>query len=178
MEKIYQVITIIGPDRRGIVARITEIMLNFHANIEESRMARLGGEFALIMLVTLPANQQAALQEGLLALNADGLSVNSKTTDLSRLKTFEGFVPYEISLVGADHEGIVHWVAEFLAEQRVQVEMMDTHITKAPVSGTPLFSMQALVQAPPELSLPSLRQALFELGDKLGVDIEAHLPLD
>jgi len=178
MDRIYLVITIIGPDRRGIVAKITEIALKYRANIEESRMARLGGDFAVIMLVTVPTDREADLLSGLELLEAQGLSVTSKTTSLARLKVFEGFVPYEISLVGADHEGIVHRVAEFLAEQRVQVETMDTHTTQAPVSGTPLFAMQAMIQAPPELSLSRLRQALMELGDALGVDIDVRLPID
>ena len=54
---------------------------------------------------------------------------------------------------------------------------METHVTKAPVTGTPLFSMQAEVQAPPEISLPQLRDKLEELGDQLGVDISVKLPI-
>jgi threonine dehydratase len=45
MAKEYLVVTTVGPDKRGIVEKITEVMLNQQANIEESRMARLGGEF-------------------------------------------------------------------------------------------------------------------------------------
>ena len=178
MERVFLVITIIGPDRRGIVAKITEICLKYRANIEESRMARLGGEFAVIMLVSVPDTQQKSLVDGLQLLEAQGLSVASKATSLARLQVFAGFVPYEITLIGADHEGIVHRVAEFLAEQRVQVETMDTHISKAPVSGTPLFSMEATVQAPPELGLAKLRHKLAELADDLGVDIDVSLPID
>jgi glycine cleavage system regulatory protein len=54
---------------------------------------------------------------------------------------------------------------------------MDTHVTQAPNTGTPLFSMHATVQAPPDLSLSQLRQNLIEVGDDLGVVIEVKLPV-
>jgi len=178
MVKEFLVVTIIGPDRRGLVAKITEEIVAQNANIEESHMARLGGEFAVIMLLSIANHNKVTLLAGLEKLNGDQVKVFIKETDLSRLKVFEGFVPYEISVIGADHEGIVHRVAEYLAEQRIQVDEMETHVNKAPVSGAPLFSMHAEVHAPPEISLPKLRDKLEELGDQLGVDIEVKLPVD
>jgi glycine cleavage system transcriptional repressor len=178
MPKDFLVVTVVGPDRRGLVAEITEDVVTNHANIEESRMARLGGEFAIIMLISLTDGQRASLLDELKTLEAQGLTVITKPTDLSRLKIFEGFVPYEISVIGADHEGIVHKIAEYLAEERIQVETMDTRVTRAPMSGTPLFSMLANVQAPPEVTLKGLREKLSELGDSLCVDVEVKLPLD
>jgi len=55
---------------------------------------------------------------------------------------------------------------------------METHVTRAPVTGTPLFSMMAEVKAPPGISLPQLRDKLEELGDQLGVDIGVKLSAD
>ena len=55
---------------------------------------------------------------------------------------------------------------------------METEVTRAPVTGTPLFSMAAEVKAPPEVSLPQLRDQLEELGDQLNVDIEVKLSTD
>jgi glycine cleavage system transcriptional repressor len=79
--------------------------------------------------------------------------------------------------VGADHEGIVHSVARYLASLQIQVETMDTHLTPAPITGTPIFSMHALVEAPPNVTLPILRRKLAEVADELGVDIEVKLPV-
>ena len=81
-------------------------------------------------------------------------------------------------MIGADHEGIVHQVAEYLAKLRIQVDEMETHVTKAPVTGTPLFAMDASVQAPPEINLPQLKDKLEVLGDQLGVDIRLQLAID
>lgn len=177
MAKEYIVVTTVGPDRRGVVNKITEVIVGHHANIEESRMARLGGEFAVIMLLSLPGEKEEELLTGLDSLKALGLTVITRRTNLSRLEKFQGFVPYEISVIGADHEGIVHRVAHYLAAENVQVETMDTRVSRAPITGTPIFSMQASIDAPPELTLPKLRHKLTELADELGVDIEVRLPV-
>ena len=177
MAKEYLVVTVVGPDRRGIVEKVTAVALAHHANIEESRMARLGGEFAVIMLISLPGDKEESLLNGLDSLKEYELTVITRPTNLSRLERFQGYVPYEISVFGADHEGIVHHVARYLTSEKMNIETMDTRVTKAPVTGTPLFSMQAAVQAPPDLTLSQLRQKLAEVGDELGVDIEVKLPV-
>ena len=178
MKRIYLVLTIIGPDKRGIVANITETILDHHASIEESRMTRLGGEFAIIMLISIPADQKETCCDALKKFEEQGLSVSSRETNLSRPEKFQGYVPYEVSVWGADHSGIVHAVAEYLTDENIQVEDIETHVTKAPLTGTPLFSMNAIVQAPPELGLPELREKLEDVGDELGVDIDVKLRMD
>ncbi len=177
MAKEYLVVTTVGPDKRGIVEKITEVIVGHHANIEESRMARLGGEFAVIMLLSLPGEKEEQFITGLDSLTQLGLTVFTRPTNFSRLQKFQGFVPYEISVVGAVHEGIVHSVAHYLATEKIQVETMDTHVSRAPTTGTPIFSMHASIEAPPELTLPKLRQKLTEVGDELGVDIEVTVPV-
>jgi len=106
MAKEYFVVTIIGPDRRGLVANITEKIVAQNANIEESYMTRLGGEFAVLMLLSLSNGERQTLLEGLEKLNADQVQVFVKETDLARLSVFEGFVPYKISVVGASRGAI------------------------------------------------------------------------
>lgn len=46
------VVTASGPDRPGIVARLSKRVLDCGGNVEESRMARLAGEFSILMLIT------------------------------------------------------------------------------------------------------------------------------
>jgi len=177
MAKVYLVVTAVGHDRRGTVEMITDVVVNHSANIEESRMARLGGEFAVLMMLSLTEENVDLLTQNLNDLNDKGLMVISRRTDLSRIDKFQGFVPYEISVIGADHEGIVNSVARYLASEQINVEEMDTRVTNAPNTGTPLFSMTAKVQAPPELSLSQLRSKLADVGDELDVDIEITVPL-
>ena len=55
------VFTLTGPDRIGLVEHVTRLMLGLDGNVETSRAVRLGGEFAILMLVTLPAENVGAL---------------------------------------------------------------------------------------------------------------------
>ena len=71
---------------------------------------------------------------------------------------------------GADHEGIVHEVARYLSERGINIESMETGVTPAPLSGTPLFTMTALVAVPPDLG-QEWQAALQQAGDQLNVEI-------
>jgi len=177
MPKVYQVVTAIGRDRRGTVEKITDVVVEHHANIEESKMARLGGEFAVIMLLSMSDKDQDKIIAGFDSLQTHGLTITCRATDFSRLQKFTGYVPYEISVVGADHEGIVNQIARYLASEQINIEEMDTTVTRAPNTGTPLFAMSARVQAPPQLNLGQLRNKLEELGEELDVDIDVKVPL-
>ncbi len=75
MDKEYFVVTIVGPDQRGLVARITDEIVAHDANIEESRMSRLGGEFAALMLLSLSNGKSQSLLSGLERLNSDHVKV-------------------------------------------------------------------------------------------------------
>ena len=68
-------------------------------------------------------------------------------------------------------------MASYLASEQINIEEIDTTVTNAPNSGTPLFSMSARVQAPPELSLGKLRKKIAKVGDELDVDIEVRVPV-
>ena len=66
------ILTLTGPDRIGIVDRVTGLVLERGGNVEGSRMARLGGEFAILMLVAMPEGRFESLEADLGALAAEG----------------------------------------------------------------------------------------------------------
>ena len=178
MSKTHFVVTIVGTDKRGLVAEVTKTIANGRANIIESRMMRLGGEFAMMMLLALQTEQREECSQTIESFKEKGLDVFIRETDLTRLEKFKGFVPYEVSVWGADHEGIIHAVSEYLTSVHIQLEDVETEVTNAPVTGTPLFSMVAEVAAPPTLTLHGLRDKLDDLSDELGVDISVKLLMD
>jgi len=177
MAQDFVMLTAVGRDRPGVVELITDSAVENHANIEESRMSRLGGEFAVIMLLAVAPERREALLSGLQALTGKGLTVVARSTDPSRVDALTGHVPYHLSVIGADHEGIVNRVARYLASESINVETMDTHVTHAPNTGTPLFAMRAVIQVPPHLSLAQLRRKLSDVSTELDVDVEIKLPV-
>jgi glycine cleavage system transcriptional repressor len=168
----HLVLTLTGPDRIGLVEDITKRILKFDGNVENSRMARLGGEFAMLMLVSVHERVFDDLRDEVRGLRDSGFKVTTRETKRGYSAKYAGWLPYEVQVNGADHEGIIHTVTRHLAERGINVETMDTEMTRAPMSGTPLFTMNAVVVVPPELSLTELRDDLEEIGDKLNVDTE------
>ena len=59
------VFTLTGTDRVGIVDEVTQMLLDCGGNIETSRMARLGGEFAILVLVSLPSERLVTLEKAI-----------------------------------------------------------------------------------------------------------------
>ena len=59
------VFTLTGSDRVGIVEEVTGVLLGLGGNVETSRMARLGGEFAMLVLLTLAAEKLGELDGAL-----------------------------------------------------------------------------------------------------------------
>ena len=169
--KGFAILTAIGTDRVGIVDDLTKVLLNHGGNVETSRMARLGGEFAVLMLVSMPAKQFVDLEKDLEHLAAQGYKVTTGRTEQTPDAMHPGWLPYQIKVQGADHEGIIHEVAHYLSQQHITIESMDTGTTRAPISGAPLFTMTALVLVPPTLPGNTWQADLEDIGHHLNVDI-------
>jgi glycine cleavage system transcriptional repressor len=166
------VLTLTGTDQIGLVEKVTRKILDYGGNVESSRMARLGGEFAMLMLVSIPEPHVDDLNQCILCLQDDGFTVTTCQTETCDRVQASGWLPYQIEVNGADHEGIIHAITRRLAVLGVNVESMDTNMVKAPLSGTPLFMMEATVLAPPELTYRLLQDDLEAVGDELNVDVE------
>ena len=165
------VLTLTGSDRIGLVEQVTKLVLECDGNVESSRMARLGGEFAMLMLISIPDQKLVKLSGVIEILLGQGFTVTSCQTEVSDPNQFSGWLPFQVEVHGADHEGIIHNIAQYLAAHQVNIETMDTNMVKAPMSGTPLFLMNAIVLVPPDLSFHAIQDELEMVGDNLNVDI-------
>jgi glycine cleavage system transcriptional repressor len=166
------VMTLTGHDRVGIVDEITSIVLNQDGNVEASRMARLESEFAMLMLISVAHTKYETLFKGLDHLKEEGYNITVVTVDRNDPKKYSGWIPYQLQVSGADHEGIIHTIAHHLAEKGINIESMDTSMMAAPVSGTTLFMMTALIYAPPDQPYHKWKQDLWEISENLNIDTE------
>ena len=172
--KVHLITTIVCPDRPGIVERLTDVAHAHGANWEQSRMARLGGDFAGIVAVSVSGERADALEAALRALDDASTTVTVRRTEAPAMHGLAAHVPYALTLTGADHVGIVHQVARALAAAGVNVEELETEVVPAPVTGAPLFRMDAVLLAPPTMTLSKLRARLGALADELGVDMDVE----
>ncbi len=167
------ILTLTGPDRIGIVHEVTGLLLDRGGNVETSRMARLGGEFAILMLVSIPEGRFDGLDEGLEGLTARGYKVTTTPAERTYAQSHPGWRLYRIEVRGADHEGIVHEVAHFLSRLGINIESVDSETAPAPTSGVPLFAMTARVEVPPDLTAGAWEAGLEEIAGRMNVEIRA-----
>jgi glycine cleavage system regulatory protein len=170
--KNYLIMSITCPDRPGLVERITEVIVAHSANWEESRMTRLEGDFAGIVKIGVARENLERLAESLRALGNEDMTVTVKVAHRAPQVDINKTQFCHLRVVGADHEGIVHEVARYLAKAGINVEAMETGMVPAPMSAAPLFQMEAQIRIPPGIQLEELSANLERIGDELGVDVD------
>jgi glycine cleavage system transcriptional repressor len=165
------VLTLTGTDRIGIVEEVTGLLLGLGGNVETSRMARLGGEFAIILLVSFPGDGIEGLDTLEKKLAGMGFKVTTCRTGKTYADEHAGWLSHKIEVHGADHEGIIHEIAAALSRQGISIESVETVTSQAPVTGMALFAMTAHVVSPPGLRGKDWEKALIAAGRNLNVDV-------
>ena len=162
-------LTLIGRDRPGLVRSLSERIAACGGNWLESRMARLAGQFAGILLVDVPEAEVDHLVADLDALAAEGLRAT-----VERGIGEEPAAPHHallLELVGHDHPGIVRNIAQALAGRKVNIEELTTRVVSGSFSGERLFEAEARLRVPADVSAEELRDTLERLANELMVDI-------
>jgi len=112
IEQGWLILTVVGVDQPGIVARLTETLYQAGCNLGEASMARLGGCFTILMMVegTTPQSLEELLQPLSRSL---GLRVHVDRIDSALHRHVEPNV--QVTVYGADRPGIVAQVTAALA---------------------------------------------------------------
>jgi glycine cleavage system transcriptional repressor len=170
------VITAVGPDRPGIASDFTGHVHAAGANLADTRMVNLRGQFALIALVEGDAAVLEDVKKRLTEAGPQiGLAIEfAKATPKDGVGpsgSREG-VPFRLKTYSMDQPGIVHRITSYLREHGINVEELTTRLESAPFMGTPVFTMEILMLVPKKVSVKTLRLALEELGDSLNCDVD------
>jgi glycine cleavage system regulatory protein len=150
------VMTVIGPDRTGLVESVASLVTEHGGNWLESRMCRLGGEFAGIVRVVLPTAQRPALEVALGKLAGLTIVVHGD----GPVQSTAPAVLIALEVVGQDRPGIVREITRALSAQGINVEELATECISAPMSGEALFQARAKISVPVGVALDKLRQTL------------------
>ena len=170
-EKMSQLIVIsaIGTDRTGVVQDISRAILACGGNIEESRMAILGAEFAMLLLVSGNWHTLNRLETSLEKLGGDTqLTFTIRKTDANEPR--EDRMPYAVDVIALDQQGIVYHLADFFSSRDIEIADVATRRYAAAHTGAPMFAVQMAVNIPARLNLAQLREEFLELGDRLNLD--------
>ncbi|MBI2924639.1 MAG: glycine cleavage system protein R [Verrucomicrobia bacterium] len=167
--QVSLVMTVIGPDRPGLVDSVASLVAEQGGNWLESRMSRLGGHFAGIVRVQVPAESEPAVVRALQALAAQGLTVVVHSDQAGAAQ--EPKLLRVLEIVGQDRPGIVRQISHALASFGVNVEELHTEVSSAAMSGETLFKARATVSIPPACNLAELRAKLEQIAEDLIVDV-------
>lgn len=165
------VLTVIGNDRAGLVDALAGPIAAHGGSWERSHLARLAGQFAGIVVVTVPNDGAAALSASLDELSGGGLlDIRLAVVDAAPAADDSALV--QLQLVGQDRPGIVHEISSALASRAVSIEELETSTMSAPMSAELLFEATAILRVPAGLPFAELRAALEEIANELMVDLD------
>ncbi len=169
------VISTIGRDRPGIVNELSEAAFDLGVSIEDSRMAVLGGEFAVLMSVVGDEAALASLNERLTALTTSGdvAYLFRNTADRASVH----YLPYRVRVVAMDHPGIVHGIAGFFSSRNINIRELETETERAAHTGTPIFNLQMTIEVPHGTKVAQLRHEFEAFCEERDLDGVLDVPL-
>jgi glycine cleavage system transcriptional repressor len=162
------IISAVGKNVSGIVARVSKAIYESECNFEDSRMTLLGNHFALMILAT--AKDEKAYQELSEACRRLGqepdLNVTLFEVDEAGKAGPGAEANYEIRVKGEDRMGIVYRTSQLLASRNINILELETKVETGK-KGQLVFTMRTSVAVPREVDGESLRKDLKFLAEDL-----------
>jgi glycine cleavage system transcriptional repressor len=173
----FLVLSAVGPDRPGLVSEVTSYLTERGGNIEDSRMAVLGAEFGVLLLVSGTPDEIRRIERDISALQqGTGLSFTSRPTKSPEEHRRGDVAPCLVVAEALNYEGIVRSVSTALHQVGVNIVSLETTAYNAPVTGSPLFRLEARVDVPRGVTVRKVREAMERVAEQENIDIEVRSP--
>lgn len=168
----YRIMFASGPDGPGIVYQVSQFLYQHGCNIEDSRMAVLGGNFTLIMLFSGEAAGVVRLTEAVDAFRARAnLVVHLLPAQAPAAIEPHPGLPVRVEIVAMDAPGILLQIAEILQRNAVNIESLEARLALAPNSDTTISSIKMRITVPRSVSPVRLKEELTVLALRINLDI-------
>lgn len=165
------ILTAVGRDRPGLVGELTGALFAAGANLADSRMVNLRGQFALVILLEAPDEVLAALRQQVPEIaERTGLTLTLAGQGAPPEKT--AGLPFRLKTYSMDQPGIVHRVSEVLRKHQVNIEELETRLESAPFMGSPIFTLELRMHVPAKTRVPALRKELEAVCEELNCDFD------
>lgn len=159
----WQMLTLVGEDRPGIVARVTDALYRAGCNLGEASMMRLGGNFTIMMMVQGGADAAAAVaataQEMGLRVHVDAIAGGLHHHQAPNI---------QVRVAGADRAGIVAQVTAALAGQGFNILELESDVAGS--QNKPVYIMH--IQGYSDAALEDLQAAVAAAA---GRDVEVSV---
>ena len=168
------VLTLIGHDQPGLVRVVAATIAEHGGNWLESRMCRLGGEFAGIVRLEIDPSRADGLATALRGLSGLRVDVTRETSATGGANDGATARLAALDLVGSDRPGILREVSGVLAAHGLNVEDLASERVEAPMGGGKLFQLRAVASVPAGVELAKVRADL----EKIAADLMVELKLE
>jgi len=167
-------LTVVGRDRPGIVSQVTEILFRLGCNIADSSCSILGGQFAMILILSHPeftgkedfGTAFAPLEENNLSVLLRTLKPGGETRP-----DLHGEICM-ISVYGADKPGIVYRVAKLLGDHQINITDLNTKLIGSKERPVYVMMIEAVLQE--GRSVEEIEDWMEEVKRELEVDISVR----
>ncbi len=160
----WQMLTLVGEDQPGIVARVTDVLYRGGFNLGETSMIRLGGNFTIMMMVNGEGTEQSLLPLLEPVAGELGLQIH---LDPIRGALHQHRVPnFQVRVNGADQAGIVARVTGALAGGGFNILELESDVVGSAQKPVYIMTIQGYADA----TLESLEAALESLKGQ-GIDV-------
>lgn len=171
-ETLHFAVSLVGKDRPGIVAAITQGLFHLGCNIADSSCTMLGGEFAMILIISLksPFSKTRLIEQLKPVCDIIGMSLGVRRLhpdEVARNESKDEICM--ISVYGADQPGIVYRVTRELAARNVNITDLNTKLIGT--AEEPVYVLMLEVALPDGQTAEGVEEALAALKKELNVEI-------
>ncbi|GLR67183.1 glycine cleavage system protein R [Acidocella aquatica] len=163
------VLTFVSHDKPGLVSAISEKIADAEGSWLESRLARLAGEFAGIVLISVPDANAPGLTAALHSLEEAGLRITVERTTSAPPEI--SYRTLDLELLGQDRPGIVRDVTHALGQLGANIEEFSSGIESAPFTGETMFRAAARLRVPGSVTTEDVQKILERLAEEMMVDL-------
>jgi len=168
------IISVIGNDRPGIIAAVSQLLYETESNIENVSQTSLQSEFAGIFIATIPAHLSFPELESQLTAVLDpmGLQVHVKPMEPRHETTNEAVSEsFVISTRGPDQKGLVARVTKIIARHQVNITNCQAVFKGGDDPNSNIMIYE--VDIPPQTD----QHALFQDLRQKGVDLKLQVSI-
>jgi glycine cleavage system transcriptional repressor len=161
----WHMLTLVGADQPGIVARVTDALYRAGCSLGEASMLRLGTNFTIMMMVR--GNNGAESLEAAVGPAAESLGLRLHIDPVAGGLHQHQAPNVQLRVHGADRPGIVAQVTGVLARAGFNILELESDVAGS--SAAPVYIMN--IQGYCDATLESLEELLQPLGGE-GIEVD------
>lgn len=150
-----------------MVAALSSILADRQCNLEDCAMTRLGGQFAMILMVQLPADKTLAQIEPLFGALQQSHGLKVHCDEAENHVVTKSAPRHMLTVYAEDRPGLLSTISKILAENEVNITDVQTRLASAGA----LYVMLFEVEIPASVNAEDLEQKLQSAAESAGMTL-------